>query len=264
VAVYEESIRPEDDQGNGELICAGIWGGIRDLDQDISAGPLIASLYSSSADGGKGGDICYFGVCRGDEITRVAIADVAGHGEAVSGVSQYIHDSLKAHMCDPDSGRILADVNRLAERHGLRAMTTAAVVAYHADSGEFRVSSAGHPPVVFKPARDGTWTFAVPDEGTGAAADVGFPLAVVPDADYSERTIPAASGDRLFVYTDGVTEAPSRQGELFGRERLLDVLDANGDARLSELKSAVVQALHRHAGSRLTHDDVTLIAMQVR
>jgi serine phosphatase RsbU (regulator of sigma subunit) len=45
-----------------------------------------------------GGDIYYFGVCKGDTISRLAIADVTGHGEAVSEISQYVYDSLKAHM----------------------------------------------------------------------------------------------------------------------------------------------------------------------
>ena len=62
----------------------------------------------------------------------------------------------------------------------------------------------------------------------------------------------------------GVTEAPSAAGELFGDRRLHDVLDANAGASVTELKSAVLQALHEHTGNGLTHDDVTLIAMEVR
>jgi len=42
--------------------------------------------------------IYYFGVCRGDVITRLAIADVIGHGETVSEISQYVYEALKAHM----------------------------------------------------------------------------------------------------------------------------------------------------------------------
>jgi hypothetical protein len=45
-----------------------------------------------------GGDIYFFGVCKGDTITRLAIADVTGHGEAVSEISRFVYDSLKAHM----------------------------------------------------------------------------------------------------------------------------------------------------------------------
>ena len=80
------------------LKCAGIWGGIRNRDVEITAGKVIASIYSLSCCGGKGGDMYYFGVCKNDLITRLAVADVAGHGEAVAEVSQCVYDSLKDHM----------------------------------------------------------------------------------------------------------------------------------------------------------------------
>ena len=81
------------------LECKGIWGGIRNRDIEITAGKVIGSIYSAACcEGSKGGDIYYFGVCRGDMITRLAIADVVGHGEVVSEVSQYVYDSLIAHI----------------------------------------------------------------------------------------------------------------------------------------------------------------------
>ena len=83
---------------DGRLACKEIWGGIRNRDIEISAGKVIGSIYSTSSEGGMGGDIYYFGVCKGDAITRLAIADVTGHGEAVSEISQFVYDSLKAHM----------------------------------------------------------------------------------------------------------------------------------------------------------------------
>ena len=84
---------------HGRLECKDLWGGIRNRDIEVSAGKVIGSIYSAACgEGGKGGDIYYFGVCKGDTITRLAIADVAGHGEAVSEISQYVYDTLKAHM----------------------------------------------------------------------------------------------------------------------------------------------------------------------
>ena len=81
------------------LECSGIWGGTRNLDTEIIAGKVIGSIYAAACCGeAKGGDIYYFGVCKGDLITRVAIADVVGHGEAVTEVSQYVYASLKAHI----------------------------------------------------------------------------------------------------------------------------------------------------------------------
>jgi len=70
-------------------------------------------------------------------------------------------------------------------------------------------------------------------------------------------------GDRLFAYTDGIIDAPNPEGESFGLARLKDVLDANVSASLSELKSAVLKTLHEFTEKELTHDDVTLIAMEI-
>jgi hypothetical protein len=83
---------------HGRLECKEIWGGIRNRDIEVSAGKVLGSIYSTSSEGNMGGDIYFFGVCKGDTITRLAIADVTGHGEAVSEISQYVYDSLKAHM----------------------------------------------------------------------------------------------------------------------------------------------------------------------
>ena len=83
---------------HGRLECKEIWGGIRNRDIEISAGKVIGSIYSTSSEGGMGGDIYFFGVCKGDTITRLAIADVTGHGEAVSEISRFVYDSLKSHM----------------------------------------------------------------------------------------------------------------------------------------------------------------------
>ena len=92
---------------------------------------------------------------------------------------------------------------------------------------------------------------------------MNIPLAIAPDTLYGQLSIPLAPGDRLFVYTDGITEAPNPEGDVFGYARLKDVLDANTKAPLSELKSAVLRAVHQHTEKALTHDDVTLIALEI-
>ena len=83
---------------DGRLECKGIWGGIQNRDTEVAAGRFTGSIYSTPSEGGKGGDIYYLGVCKGDAISRLAIADVTGHGESVSDVSQYVYESLKAHI----------------------------------------------------------------------------------------------------------------------------------------------------------------------
>jgi len=80
----------------GRLECNELFGGIHDRNIEVSVGEVIASIYSAASCGEMGGDIYYFGVCKGDIITRLAIADVTGHGEAVSEISQYVYDTLKS------------------------------------------------------------------------------------------------------------------------------------------------------------------------
>ena len=96
--MHDEDLQIPNGKPRPRLECKGIWGGIRNSDIEVTAGKVIGSIYSSACEGGKGGDIYYFGVCQGDFITRLAIADVVGHGEAVTEVSQYVYDSLKTHM----------------------------------------------------------------------------------------------------------------------------------------------------------------------
>jgi len=144
-------------------------------------------------------------------------------------------------------------------------MTTAAVVAYYSNEREACVSYAGHPPVLYKRTTDKAWSFATPPDRNvqSNGPPMNLPLAVIPDTIYGQFTIPMALGDRLFVYTDGIIEAPSPDDDLFGFDRLKDVLDANTKNPLSELKSAVLKALQQHTKKGFAHDDVTMIALEI-
>ena len=144
-------------------------------------------------------------------------------------------------------------------------MTTAAVVAYYREESEARVSYAGHPPVLCKRATDRVWSYARPPgrKGQSDGFPLNIPLAIDLDTLYSQITISMIPGDRLFAYTDGIIDAPNPEGESFGLVRLKDALDANTGVPLSELKSAVLERLHDFTEKELTHDDITLIAMEI-
>ncbi len=160
----------------------------------------------------------------------------------------------------------MGQINQLISDRGLDAMTTAAVVAYYTQEREARISYAGHPPILYKRVSERAWSYAKPP-GRIAQNDgfpLNIPLAIDMDTQYGQFTIPMVSGDRLFIYTDGIIDTPNPEGESFGLARLKDVLDANAEASLSELKSAVLKTLNQYAQKELTHDDVTLIALEIR
>ena len=144
-------------------------------------------------------------------------------------------------------------------------MTTAAVVAYYREENKARISYAGHPPVLYRLAKDKNWRYARPPgrKGQTDGFPLNIPLAVDLNTLYGQITISMVPGDRLFVYTDGIIDAPNLEGESFGLDRLKDVLDANTGAPLSELKKAVLKALYQYTEQELTSDDITLIAMQI-
>src|SRR5688500_14430771 len=97
-----------------------------------SAATVDASLLSTACDGaGKGGDIYYFSVCDGDDLTRIVLADVAGHGLPVSDVSAWLYESMLRAMNTIAGDRVLSDLNEVATERGMTALTTAAVAGFY-------------------------------------------------------------------------------------------------------------------------------------
>jgi len=160
----------------------------------------------------------------------------------------------------------MGEVNQKISSRSLDAMTTAAVVAYYSQENEARVSYAGHPPILYRRSTDTSWTFARPPDRKGISDGfpMNIPLAIESDTLYGQFAIPMTTGDQLFVYTDGVIDAPSPEGESFGLARLKNVLDANVKIPLNQIKSMVLRELHQHTKKELTHDDITMIAMEIR
>jgi len=243
------------------IACAEIWGGIRGDDLAVSTSGVRASLFARACDGGKGGDVYYFSVCSSDLLTRIAIADVMGHGAAVSETSQWLFDSLKQRMNSAQGDEVLADLNQLTAECGYKAMSTAVVAAFYRSDGNLYYCYAGHHPILIRRTSDHFWTEAtIEDRGEMA----NLPLGVDDSAPFDQANQPFATGDLLFLYTDGLIEAPNGDDGQFGLDRLRGVLDRVGNAEPDTLKSAVVTALMQHTGGSLAHDDVTFMAVQIR
>jgi sigma-B regulation protein RsbU (phosphoserine phosphatase) len=242
-----------------QIKCSEIWGGNRASDSDVCTSAVTASLFSVGAEGGKGGDIYYFSVCGKDILTRIAIADVVGHGQAVSETSQWLYDSIVSHMNSPEGDAVLEDVNKLAKGHGYGAITTAEVITFNRQNSRMYFTSAGHPPALVKRKGVEGWDKVLIKNPTGK----NIPLGVLDDPHYDEQSIPLETGDILFLYTDGVIEAPCKDGNLFGMDRLLDVLKKNGNQTLEEIKGAVLDELQSHGETSFEHDDVTFMSIKV-
>lgn len=245
-----------------EMARGEIWGGFRDEDEDLCTSGITASLFSRSADGGRGGDIYYLSVCGEDRLTRLAIADVVGHGAPVSRVSEWMYGALESRVNQLEGPAMLDELNQLAVERGIRSMATAALASFTVTDATAYFSYAGHAPVLVCRADEGRWQPA--GLASGSNAHENAVLGVVPDAAYGERRERLHSGDRLLAYTDGLVEGRDERGRILGEDGLLELLDAHAAAPLHELKSTLVEEVRRHSGGTIDHDDVTFVAIEVR
>ena len=240
--------------------CSEVWGGIRGENVDARTSGVVASLYSNAADGGKGGDIYYISECS-SRITRVAVADVRGHGQTVSDISCWLYRSLQARINDIEGAEMLTELNALACEQGYQAMTTAAVVSFYPDDSTLYLAYAGHPPVLIFRQEVKRWEFVTLQPQQGFA---NLPLGAFPDVAYHQEAKPIGPGDRLFLYTDGLIDAQDSVGRFFGHERLLTVLEKAAQGTVLDLRNAVHGALCEHTDGSLVHDDVTFITLELR
>jgi sigma-B regulation protein RsbU (phosphoserine phosphatase) len=243
--------------------CAEILGGILAINADVITKGLSASLFSTAHDGDRGGDLYYVSVCAWDRLTRIAVADVRGHGGQASRISAWFYEAMKKRM-NTTSGNILSDLNGVVRDRGFDAITTAAIVGYHVNKRRLYFSYAGHPPVYVQHA-EGPWQpVTLPSaKPLFAPGPANLPLGAFLKVKYDLEHIKMQPGDRICLYTDGITDCSGPDGEPFGDTGLLDSLNRNVKLSPAELKIAVLADFQRHRGECPLDDDVTLLIAEV-
>jgi sigma-B regulation protein RsbU (phosphoserine phosphatase) len=201
-----------------------------------------------------GGD--YFDFFRWEDGTHgLVIADVAGHGISASLHMASVQTLLRTLV--PASPSPVAAVQQLQRLllHNVHFSTfvTLFLAALDPTTGQLTYCNAGHPPpLIFRPQGDERdslrWL-----EPTGAA------VALIEGLEFEAATALVQPGDLLLLYTDGLTEAMSPDGELFGRERLGRLAGQASSLPARELLQALRRGLEGFVGERSLGDDVTLV-----
>jgi sigma-B regulation protein RsbU (phosphoserine phosphatase) len=91
----------------------------------------------------------------------------------------------------------------------------------------------------------------------------GVPLGSFFGVTYDEVTLPLANNDVFIFYSDGVSEAMTREGEEFGSARLLDVVRRTRDQSAREIVQAIVGAVEDHRAGFPSNDDTTVVALKL-
>ena len=119
------------------------------------------------------------------------------------------------------------------------------------NSSTLTYTNAGHnPPILF---REGGITFL--EAG-------GVPLGILEDANYDKEQVQLVAGDVLVFYTDGITETTNDEKELFGVERLIDVVQRNLALDAQGLLDGIYRKALEFAAGGAQSDDLTLIVLK--
>jgi sigma-B regulation protein RsbU (phosphoserine phosphatase) len=198
-----------------------------------------------------------------DRRIGILVADVTGHGVPAALIASMLKVAFAgqvAHADDPAC--VLAGLNRALCGKFEEHFVTAAYVFVDLDKLLLRYSGAAHPPMLLAPRN--TPSGSGPESREVEAN--GLMLGLFPDAVYSSVEIPLDTGDRLLLYTDGISEAMNATFEEFGKSRLKQFLAASS-ASASQFADSLLLELRRWSrtdSGRAQDDDITLLVLEVQ
>jgi sigma-B regulation protein RsbU (phosphoserine phosphatase) len=182
------------------------------------------------------------------------IGDVSGKGvpaALVMSAARGLFRTASSHEKSPY--RIIAEMNRsMSELNENDMFVTCFLGVLDLGTGHLRYCNAGHnAPVRLKP-------------GAASFLDVvpNLPLGVMSDMVYQEQETNLFTGEGLFLYTDGLTEAENVGYELFGEERLLEIARTLGGEKADVQVKTLVAAVESHTHGREASDDLTMLSIR--
>ena len=200
-----------------------------------------------------GGD--YFDVLKlGENRLAICIADVSGKGVPAALLMANVQASLRASVRDLDSpARVCSIINgMLCESIAADKFVTFFCGVLDAGTGTFRYCNAGHPyPILVSSGAVRTL-----DQG-------GAVLGVFPAWTYQDSSVDLRSGDRLLLFTDGITEAEAQDGEELGMEKVAAFAKAHAANSAAKINQQLLAQVTKFCGAQF-QDDATLLVLAVK
>jgi phosphoserine phosphatase RsbU/P len=214
-------------------------------------GLQVAAFWEPAGD--VGGDF-YDGASLGESSAWLCIGDVAGKGISaallMASVQSMVRSSARAQL---DPAALCASVNReLCTQMTSGRFVTFFYCVYDATTRRLTYTNAGHNPPLL-----------VRSNGTIRLARGGPVLGVFPQSRFDSGEVELEDGDRLVLFTDGITEARSASGGEFGEERLERIVAASPQVSARALSDRILSAARTFRGEAF-EDDATLIVIGVR
>ena len=188
-----------------------------------------------------------------DDHLGIVMADVSGKGVPAA-LFMVIAKTLiknRALMNNAGPGEILADVNdQLCEGNDAELFVTVWLGILTISTGSIVYASAGHEyPAYYRNGRG----FDLEKEKHGP------PVATMEGLHFREHETVLQSGESLYLYTDGVTEATNSGNELFGEDRMIESLNRHSEDNVEDILKKVREDIDSFVGEAPQFDDLTML-----
>src|ERR1700674_4227206 len=168
-------------QSTQQMQCMEVWSGSQLTERMVQLGGLDAWVYSKPfGNAQRGGDVYYASSCATGRISRLLLADVAGHGDTVAGTAADLRTLMRRFVNRLDQTEFVRLLNQqftALSRDGTFA--TAIVATFFAPSRRMPVCNAGHPrPLLYRAARR-QWFFLGHEEPAVRSTPSNIPLGLL-------------------------------------------------------------------------------------
>ena len=224
------------------------------LPRNLHDFPYMAVVGCNFPSLSVGGD--YFDVFPlTDDRVAFLLADVSGKGLGAALLTTMLQGLLSSLTLGTELGRVFNHVNRFLCNHAEIGRYATLFFGILDKEGNLDFVNAGHP----SPFR----------LRHGLAEDVfkegSFPVGLVPEAEYVVSRYRLEPGDTLVLFSDGVTEAMDPEDELYGMNRLHELLmKTKEDCALEELKTCILESVENFTRGARQADDLTLLLVRYR
>jgi sigma-B regulation protein RsbU (phosphoserine phosphatase) len=204
------------------------------------------------------------------EHTGLFVVDVSGHGVPSSLMAVTVGRFLSPKVSEqsllvrqrPDGGvtvatpaEVATQLNRLFQADEFSGLYfTILYGVLHVPTGRLDYVSGGHPALVHVPMNG-------PPAYHGAE---GFPIGFVPDVEYTQASLQLAPGDRIYLYSDGVTEAMDKDQNPLGEQALVDCIAAGRRQPLDETVAGLLATVEQWCQPNGPLDDVSILGLEWR
>ncbi|MBA4028162.1 MAG: hypothetical protein C0475_03320 [Planctomyces sp.] len=244
-----------------KMRCLEVWGGSSAAAEKLEVPGLDMWVLSRPHNGAaEGGDLHYISSCGTGRISRVVVADVAGHGLEVSSLARGLRDLMRRYMNFVDQSSLVERINRaFAAISPDGRFATALVATYWAPTRSLITTIAGHPRPMAYSSGTGQWQLLAHDPSTPRGANL--PLGIDDDSDYTHVGVQLRPGDVVVMYSDALMEAQrAGSSDQLGEPGLLRLIASLDPAKPERLAGDLLTAVESYAGGPL-NDDATVVVL---